>query len=254
MEIVDIIFKEYYSILENKQNIKRLVLNETQIDEQFDFGYYTVDGYGSAIIKGVEKIKSPISGRINDSLSVSSCKNVIVIESRDEKYFLEYCNVPVKKVNNNQKVSEGDLIGTASAGENIKVTLYTKYKEKVRIDSDRANELVYAKEGKKDKKDSEMEKEKQSRYDSSPEPLISGLFQLPFKALKYPFKNKTNKKGEITQKRWASPGDKKQPDPWILQSLKDPFGVKRRKKEKEEENGLQSNVTEEINRIKQLIK
>lgn len=251
MEIVDIIFREYYNILENKQNIKNMVLNETEINEQFEFGFYTVDRSGAAKIKRAEKIYSALNGRIQNSLKkTSSCTNPVVIMDRLGEFFLEYCNISDVYVSDNQKVDKTTILGK-TRGSDVTVRLYSKTGRQIEIDSDEAIRLVNG--GKEsnntdgNNKNKEMGKEKSDVRSS--EPFITGLFQLPFKALTYPFKDKTNKKGEITQKRFASPVDKVQPDPWILQAMKDPFGTKRRKKEKEEEN-----ITEEINRIKELIR
>lgn len=253
MEIIDIIHREYNNILENKKNIiQELLVNDTII-EQFNFGFYKVDDRGRAIIKNTVRVQSPIDGKVDNSLAKSSCKNVLVIKSEDEKYFLEYCGIPDVRVRNNTKVRESDLIGKSSPGDNIEVTLYTTYGDRVRIDSREANNLVGGEIvfDKNKKKNYPYETKKETPKSTTGEPLISGMFQLPFKALSYPFKNKYDKSGNLTQKRWGSPVDKRPVDPWILQAIKDPFGVKRRKKETEES---EENLKEEINKIKKLIK
>lgn len=250
MEIVDIIFREYYNILENKQNIKDMILNESEVSEQFEFGFYSVDRSGAAKIKRAEKIYSALNGRIQNSLKkTSSCTNPVVIVDRSGNFFLEYCNISEVYVSDNQKVDTTTILGK-TRGSDVTVRLYSKTGRQIEIDSDEAIRLVQGEKdpNKNNADDKTKELEKQKTVARSAEPLITGLFTLPFKMLSYPFKDKTNKKGEITQKRFASPVDKVQPDPWILQSLKDPFGVKRRKKDKENQ------VTEEINRIKELIK
>jgi phosphotransferase system IIA component len=256
MEVTDIIFKQYYSILENKKNISDLITENINVNEQFSFGDYSVDGSGSAIIKNTSRIVSPIDGKIKNSMSrSSSCINPVVILSKDGNYILEYCNISNVKINDNSKVNVGELIGTTN--DKVKVTLYNKKGRKIEIDSDEANTLVYGSsydknKSKNDNKDPNYRKDKQKVVTG--DSLVSAIFQAPFKALAYPFKNKYDPKtGEMTQKRWGSPVDKKQVDPWILQSL----GLKKGKKVTEnnisnlnEDNKL----SEEIIRIKQLIK
>lgn len=240
MNIIYSIFDNFNIMLENNDNIKNMT--KTYINEQFDFGKYKVNIDGSATIKDVEKIRTPISGRINISLSTSACNNAVVIQNFSKEFFLEYCNVPIKKINDGETVSAGDLIGQANKGEEIRVTLYNKKRKKINIDSDNAKKLVFGREY----EDNDLDSKKKTSKNVSSEPLMSALFKLPFDIVSYPFKDKKDKSGNITQKRWSSPVDKKQPDPWILQSLKDPFGIKRRKSET-------SNINDEINRIKQLI-
>lgn len=259
MELYDIIYKEYSKILENKTDMSKMISENIDINEQFEFGHYTVDGSGSAIIKDTLRITSPIEGRISNSMvKSSSCKNPVVIVSRNGDYFLEYCNIANVRISDNSKVNSEDLIGKAL--DDVKVTLYNKKGSKVKIDSDEAMKLVFGSSFDKEKKSKDSKDPKSPEYKKerpgmrSGEPLISGLFQLPFKALAYPFKNKYDKSGKLTQKRWGSPVDKRQVDPWILQSIKDPFGIKRRKKEKEGDITEEDKLTEEINRIKQLIK
>jgi hypothetical protein len=254
MEIIDIIYREYYSILESKKSINDLISNDT-INEQFDFGYYTVDRYGSAIIKNTPRIESPINGKIKNSLSPSSCQNSVVVVSDDEEYFLEYCNISNVIVTNNSKVKFNDLLGQSNPSDDVKVTLYNKRGKKVKIDSDDANKLISKSYNKKDDKNKEKyysEYKKDTRTGTTAEPLISGLFQLPFKALAYPFKNKYDKSGRMTQKRWGSPVDKTPVEKgWIFKALADPLGKKRKKEEVLDEN---EKLNEQIKKIKQLIK
>lgn len=258
MEVIDIIHIEYVKILESKNEIKSMI-NGANINEQFEFGYYTVDGSGSAIIKDTIRITSPIKGRVNNNLvKSSSCKNPVVIVSENGEFHLEFCNISNVRIADGKKINSQEMIGKSLPGDDVVVSLYNRKGKKVEIDSDSAMELVfgkdYLKEKLKNKKNKQYSQEykKDSQELPTGEPLISSLFELPFKALAYPFKNKYDKSGKLVQKRYGSPTDKRPVDPWILQALKDPFGKKRKKKE--EEGNLYENLKEEINRIKQLIR
>jgi hypothetical protein len=251
MEILKKIHNEYLNILENKSEINKIILENTaEIEEQFDFDSYTVNRSGSAVISKGTKLESPIDGKINSSLSKSSCSNAIVIKSSNSEYFLEYCDVSKIKVSDGEKIYTGKYLGDST--NNVVVTLYDKKGRKVKIDSDDAMKLVHGTKNKPNTKDKEGDNEykKSDKQTTSLEPLMTGLFQLPFNLVSAPFKNKYNKAGEMTQKRWGSPVDKKPVDPWILQAFKDPFGTKRKKQNNEEYDDL----NEEVKRILKLLK
>jgi hypothetical protein len=257
MEIIDIIHNEYSFILENKKNINNLILNNIDINEQFDFGF-PVESDGSVIIKNTVRIDSPISGKIKNSLSrSSSCKNALVVLDSDEQFYLEYCNISNVRISNNSKVSSGELLGKVLPGEDVKVTLYSKTGKKIKIDSREAKEIVGMVFTTKNiallNNPDEYKKEK--KQGGSPDPLmakaLSGLLKLP----SYPFKNKYDKSGKMTQKRFGSPVDKKPVEKgWIFKALADPFGTKRKKEEEKNNVTEGKKLSEEIVRIKQLIR
>jgi hypothetical protein len=96
------------------------------------------------------KIKSPVSGRIVDVISNSSCVNQITIEFEDG--FLEYCGItsPSDKIKSGVKVGVGTVLGTTKS--NTTVSLYTHNKRKDKIVFDSENE----KNTKKEKKDGDL--------------------------------------------------------------------------------------------------
>jgi hypothetical protein len=113
------------------------ILNSMGIQESFKPGAFGVDTKlkGGRILiprNSNTKIKSPVSGKIVDVLSNSSCVNQIVIEF--EGGLLEYCGItsPSKKIKD--KVGVGTVLGTTNS--NVFVTLYRHNKKKSSIEFD----------------------------------------------------------------------------------------------------------------------
>ena len=110
------------------------ILNTLGIKESFKPGTFGVDSKikgGKVLIprNSNTKIKSPVSGKIVDVISNTSCINQIVIEFEDG--FLEYCGItsPSKKIKD--KVGVGTVLGTTNS--NVLVTLYRHNKNKTSI-------------------------------------------------------------------------------------------------------------------------
>jgi hypothetical protein len=111
------------------------ILNSMGIQESFKpgaFGVNTKLKDGRILIprNSNTKIKSPVSGKVVDVLSNSSCVNQIVIEF--EEGLLEYCGItsPSKKIKG--KVGVGTVLGTTNS--NVFVTLYKHNKKKTPIE------------------------------------------------------------------------------------------------------------------------
>jgi hypothetical protein len=131
------------------------ILKSIGIQESFEpstFGSNTKVVNGRVLIprNSNSKIKSPVSGRIVDVISNSSCVNQITIEFEDG--FLEYCGItsPSNKIKSGLKVGVGTVLGTTKS--NTTVSLYTHSKRKEKIVFDDENE----KNKKKEKKDGDL--------------------------------------------------------------------------------------------------
>jgi len=131
------------------------ILKSIGIQESFEpstFGSNTKVVNGKVLIprNSNSKIKSPVSGRIVDVISNSSCVNQITIEFEDG--FLEYCGItsPSNKIKSGVKVGVGTVLGTTKS--NTTVSLYTHNKRKDKIVFDSENE----KNKKKEKKDGDL--------------------------------------------------------------------------------------------------
>jgi hypothetical protein len=223
-----------------------------------------------------EKIKSAVSGIVNNGRYNSNCLNQVTIEHEigNEKFYLEYCGIGVLNVSNGNTINRGDVLGTTSNGSDVEVTLYDSSYNQVSIDDENSQDSYVVaplsrrreekpKETKKYDKDVKIydrDYKEPKKKDKTPDeyrrepkryrdPLMAAILKLPFK----PFENKYDKSGKMVQKRWGYAADKKPVDPWILQSLTDPLGSKRRRENNEE---IEENVKlkENVEKIKRLLK
>lgn len=213
------------------------------IQEQINFGtnYSNISGTILLPSGSNPKIKSPISGIVNNTRYNSGCKNQITIENTDNsKIYLEFCGISRPTVKDGESISEGQVIGKTDT--DVEVILYDSSFNRINI-SDSTNLSNKSKQ-----KPIEYDKDKK-REQTYSDPALAAMMLLPSKILSKVFQNKTDKSGKIVQKRWGSPTDKKPVDPWIIDAIKDPFGTKRKKLHNEEDKKL----TENIKRIKKLL-
>jgi hypothetical protein len=209
------------------------VVDETydtsRLQEQRNFGKNVSNRYGRVIIpkENNQKIKSPISGKINNGKYFSNCKNQVTIENNDNnKVFLQFCGISNPSVRNGQSVSIGDVLGETDS--DVEVLMYDSRWNRVNIpDKD-------LKIDKKDKEGIESIKKKgvePEYYD----PVTAAIFGLPLTL----FQDKYDESGNRVEKRYGGVADKKEVDPWVLNFLKDPFNRKK--------------VNENINKIKNML-
>jgi hypothetical protein len=280
------IAKAIGGVLGLKEEFENLVISES----------YHIPGknntfkFGKVIIPKSEneKIKSAVSGVVNNGRYSSNCQNQVTIEHEigDETFYLEYCGIGALNVSNGDTISRGDVLGTTSNGSDVEVTLYDSSYNQVSIDDENSQNTYFIppvsrkkeekpkeekpKETKTHKKDTKVRdkdvklydrdekeyKKKNKTYDEYrkeptryKDPLMAAILKLPFK----PFENKYDKSGKMIQKRWGYAADKKPVDPWILQSVTDPLGTKRRRENNEE---IEENVKlkENVEKIKRLLK
>lgn len=121
-----------------------------------------------------EKIKSPVSGRVVDIMSNSSCLNQIVIEYNDG--YLEYCGISNPSVKSGQKVGVGTVLGKTNS--NVMVTMYSEKKRKGSIEFDKT----------------EVEKEKDKSPEREPKGGYAKLLVKGYREVKKSFDKKTDKK------------------------------------------------------------
>ena len=128
-----------------------------------------------------EKIKSPVSGRVVDIMSNSSCLNQIVIEYNDG--YLEYCGISNPSVKSGQKVGVGTVLGKTNS--NVMVTMYSEKKRKGSIEFDKT----------------EVEKEKDKSPEREPKGGYAQLLVKGYREVKKSFDKKTDKKLDENIKR-----------------------------------------------------
>jgi hypothetical protein len=205
------------------------VFSENKITESVSFGKNIQNNYGKIIIpkNSNDKIKSPISGVIENSRYVSSCNNQIIIkiEGNEPKY-LQYCGITNPKVKDGDNVFVGQLLGQTDS--DVEVTLLnSSFKEislnkRVNLDSSNKNN------------DEDIKVKKDMSTKTYSDPVLAYLAQIPFK----PFENQYDETGKMKEKRIGYSTDKKSVDPWILNMIKKPF---------------QKKVNENVERIKKLL-
>jgi hypothetical protein len=205
-----------------------------KIQEQKSFGKNVQNRYGRIIIPGDlnPKIKSPISGVVDNSRYSSSCKNQITIKGQSNgKIYLQFCGIETPLVRDGMKVSAGQVIGKTDS--DVEASLFDSTWNRIYIKDDFRDKTPEV--GDEDKKKKKDDKE---RYYS--DPAVALLASLPAMAANKIFGDRYDKKtGEMTQKRWGGVADKREVDPWLLNLVKKPFAKK---------------VNEDLERIKKLLK
>jgi len=213
---------------------KALGLKEEKIYGSFGKNYSERGGHIVMPKEDNPKIKSPVSGVINNSKYISECPDKIAIEHEinGKKYYLLFCGITKPSVKDGQSVSKGTTLGTTE--KDVNVTLYDSKWDREYLSSFIDKEVSIAKKEKEKENFDEPIKKK----GFEPEGDLAKLMMAPFKL----FKNKRNEKGEITQKRWARVGEKQQPEPWI-KKLSPTYNPEKQDKK----------LKENINRIKGLL-
>lgn len=210
------------------QNIGK-IFSPSKVNESLSFGKNIKNEYGSIIIPKDSniKIKSPISGVVDNTRYSSGCKNQIIIKTNEsEPKYLQFCGITNPTVQDGDNISEGQLLGQTN--DDVKLTLYNSSFKKIPLSKKTTIEKDEKSKNYKDefKKDNETKRYK--------DPVLAALVQLPFK----PFENQYDETGKMKEKRIGFATDEKPVDPWILNMVKKPF---------------QKKVNENVERIKNLL-
>jgi murein DD-endopeptidase MepM/ murein hydrolase activator NlpD len=199
------------------------------INESRSLGKNSSNRYGRIILPKDDnpKIKSPISGKINNSKFFSGCANQLTIENNDNgTTYLQYCGISSPSLSNGDRVSPGDLLGRTDT--DVEVNMFDHTWSKIPITD------TSLPAGKKET-ETETEKKKKSSDPEYWDPFMAALIGAPLKI----FQDKYDKAGNRTEKRYGGVADKQQVDPFVLNFLKDPFNRKK--------------VNENIERIKKML-
>ena len=215
---------------------KGITGQKESIQEQRNFGKDISNRYGRIIIPkdSNPKIKSPISGVIYNKRYSSSCVNQITILNTDnQKIYMQFCGISSPKVRDGQSISVGDTLGNTDS--DVEVTMYDSSWGRIPIGSEGVDKYT---EKKKDGKEKVNKKDDTNKYYT--DPLTAMAASVPGKILDKIFGDKYDEKtGERIQKRWGGVSDEKPVDPWLLDLIKSPFKSKK--------------VNENIERIKKLL-
>lgn len=215
-----------------KKFFSNIFKNESIIEEQVSYDQYGKNcetRYGQIYCPAYsnKKIYSPIDGKIKTKNYDPSCKNMISIEFEIDKtlHYLIYCGISDPQLKEGKSVSKGDLIGKTDS--DFTISFYNKSGE--RESYEKGVEKV--RDIKKIKSSGTIDRSQKQ------DPLIGylgKLFAKPFGVLG----DKYDETGKRIEKRWASPTDPQQPDPWF-QKLSPTY---------------QKRVQENIEKIKRIIK
>lgn len=201
------------------------------LSEQRNFGKNVSNRYGRVVIPKDDnsKIKSPISGVINNKKYFASCKNQVTIENIDNgTVYLQFCGISSpSSFRNGESVRIGTLLGTTDT--DVEVNMYDSNWSRISIPE--KDLTISSKDKVKDLEDTKRKNTESEYYD----PIMAALMGLPSKI----FQDKFDKSGNRTEKRYGGVADKQEVDPFVLNFLKDPF---KRKK-----------VNEDIEKIKKML-
>jgi hypothetical protein len=180
-----------------------------KVNESISFGKDIQNNYGTVLIPkdSNNKIKSPVSGIVDNSKYSPSCKNQIMIKTsgKSPKY-LQFCGISSPHVNNGDTISSGQLLGTTDS--DVEVVLFDSSFKRENL-----NIRKTTIDNNKEEKTKLNKDDSTQRYD---DPVLASLVKLPFK----PFQDKYGKDGNRIEKRIGYGTDKKDVDPWILNLFK----------------------------------
>jgi murein DD-endopeptidase MepM/ murein hydrolase activator NlpD len=199
------------------------------INENKNLGKNTSNRYGRIVIPKDDnpKIKSAISGKINNSKFFSGCVNQLVIENNDNgTIYLQYCGISNPSLSSGDRVSIGDVLGKTDT--DVEVNMFDHKWSKIPITD---GNLPQSKKG----TEADPEKTKSQSGPQYWDPFMAAILGAPLKV----FQDKFDKEGNRTEKRYGGVADKKQVDPFVLNFLKDPLNRKK--------------VNENIEKIKKML-
>ncbi len=187
------------------------------------FGKNIQSNMGTIVIPGSSnpRVKSPIDGVVNNKRFVQGCKNEVTIESSTQpQFFLQYCGMTTKKVNNGDPVSQGQDIGTMDSKDNAEVLFLDKSYNRKNIDPQKFDSFV---DKQKEKEPNKKVYIKGSNRQYS-DPALAGLILLPKKIFGNVYDKDT---GELKTKKWKDWDSKRDVDPWIANAFKKVFNKKK---------------------------
>ena len=214
----------YYELA---KSLGKDVLGLTEEKVYSDFGKNISQRYGTIKIPKDQnpKIKSPVSGIIDNTKYSPGCTNQVTIKHKidNKTFYLQFCNITNISVRNGESVDKGTILGKTDS--DVEVTLFDSSWNRDYISSYLNKEILSSKFS--DNKENYEDKKESGGF-------IAQMLLSPFK----PFMDKYDKDGNVIEKRWASPTEKEQPVDW-LNRLSPTYKKK---------------VNENIEKIKKLIK
>lgn len=206
------------------------------------FGKNIKEKYGTILIpsNSNSKITSPIDGVVVSPKYSRGCDNGLTIKIDGGLGYLQFCGISNVSVRKGDSISIGDVLGKTSS--DVEVIYFDKSFSKKTL---KKSTFDLIKKKKQDIEYSGNKKSKPERRYSDP-----ALLLIP-DMISSVFKDKVDKKTGKIEKRFGSPTDKKEVDPWVLNAVKKPFekigkmlGTNKTNEQK---------VNENVERIKKLL-
>jgi hypothetical protein len=186
--------------LEDALNLKTEMMESLPVlSEQYslvDASPYSSYEY---IIKKNRDIKSPEKGMVTFVGNDSRCRNTIIIrhEIEGKIFYTQFCDVEFPKVSKDEKVSQGQKIGTSSS--NVTVTALDKSKSKIKFKEIESISL----EPKNNKKiKSKTDKGYEAPKKRTSDPLL-GLLLKPLDKLNFDDTKTISKVDEVPEYKWV---------------------------------------------------
>lgn len=186
--------------LEDALNLKTEMMESLPVlSEQYNLADGTPFSSYEYIIKKNRDIKSPEKGMVTFVGNDSRCRNTIIIrhEIEGKIFYTQFCDVEFPKVSKDEKVSQGQKIGTSSS--NVTVTALDKSKSKIKFKEIESIGL----EPKNNKKiKSKTDKGYEAPKKRTSDPLL-GLLLKPLDKLNFDDTKTISKVDEVPEYKWV---------------------------------------------------
>lgn len=186
--------------LEDALNLKTEMMESLPVlSEQYSLPDGSPFSSYEYIIKKNRDIKSPEKGMVTFVGNDSTCRNTVIIrhEIEGKTFYTQFCDVEFPKVSKDEKVSQGQKIGTSSS--NVTVTALNKSKSKIKF---KEIESIGLEPKNKKKIKSKTDKGYESPKKRTSNPLLS-LLTKPLDALNFDDVKTISKVDEVPEYKWV---------------------------------------------------
>ena len=186
--------------LEDALNLKTEMMESLPVlSEQYSLSNGSPFSNFEYIIKKNKDVKSPEKGMVAFVGNDSRCRNTIIIrhEIEGKTFYTQFCDVEFPKVSKDDKVSQGQKIGTSSS--NVTVTALDKSKSKIKFKEIESIGLE-PKNNRKIKSKSDKGYESPKKRTSDP---LLGLLLNPLDKLNFDDVKTISKVDEVPEYKWV---------------------------------------------------
>ena len=186
--------------LEDALNLKTEMMESLPVlSEQYSLPDGSPFSSYEYIIKKNRDIKSPEKGMVTFVGNDSTCRNTVIIrhEIEGKTFYTQFCDVEFPKVSKDEKVSQGQKIGTSSS--NVTVTALNKSKSKIKF---KEIESIGLEPKNKKKIKSKTDRGYEAPKKRTSDPLLS-LLTKPLDALNFDDVKTISKVDEVPEYKWV---------------------------------------------------